>query len=212
MTILTRICIIGIVCREAFTAPGSPTAVIATKLPCCSQFACASCMAYWLSPFRAGSNTCVHCRAILFSPYPPHNTLEGLSARTDILKWRELVFGVLPDASNGAVLKKHLYALAEQRLCRAFVESRHDLIARKQRYGGNVDPKNVADVNPEERSILQELWLRKALLHYLAIELKDGATDVTPERKLRLQWGLSNTLEHLRPFLEFDDEIREAVD
>ncbi len=207
MTTLTRKLTAGMVCRELFTSHESQPAVFATRLPCCSQYACIDCVSSWHNPSRHHlKNTCFHCRAILFAPVPNVDTVEGLIGHLEILRWWKQTLEVPSDTPKlFQDLNELSIKLFDQRLSAAVYETRGDLLG--------VDDWNfTAEVGSEKRLVQQELWLRWAIILYISIKIGDSILYFPIEDREEAERSLLTALECARLFSEFGEQIEEVVE
>lgn len=193
------------ICRQVFSSVGGKDAVVATKMPCCSQFVCATCMKLWLQPFQAAAkNQCVQCRAILFEGLPDQDTVEGLEARDAIVRWVEGKLGMrFENAGDRNVCRSIKVSLLFHRLESALAETRRDLLKAGQLDGGEAVNQRSMPVDAKTRFVLQELWLRQAMVQHLAIQLHAKLPDSSERLKEDLERELLKTLAHVGRFLAY---------
>ncbi|MDI1486998.1 MAG: hypothetical protein OHK93_006260 [Ramalina farinacea] len=168
----------------------------AVKLPCCSQHIGLDCIETWLDPFdEPARNDCPFCRAECFPLQPPTDTIEGIQNMMDayshrfsdgvpafsdddvqsITEWRvELLGGYIEQAVRevqdaiDVVSPQYSPLLAQCILAEDYEAAR---MASVQ-----------CAMTDETRFILQEMFLRKTMLHYWQKINYDTEKSINEER------------------------------
>lgn len=179
---------------------------MATKMPCCSQYVCSFCINTWLRPFEAASqNTCIHCRAVLFEKLPDPETMDGIRARLDIIKWSEQKLRMRFTARDQATFRTYKIALFCEQTDAALLEARRYINALDQLKPDAKEQKSKLIGQSKAR----EVWLRYATIQYLAIQMQVARSNGGDDPIDFLERELLKTLSHVRYFLAYED-VEEA--